>query len=193
VEPDHEPGKHTHVIFRFSDGQVLCFDDMRKFGYLKVFDTIDLAEKVFEPARLGVEPLEGQFTAFGLGECLRRYPRTAIKTLLLSQRCVVGVGNIYADESLWLAKIRPDRKSGTLSEWEVACLHQSIMDVLVRSINVGGTSFDQYRDTAGGKGGFVKLLQAYGRDGKECGRCRAIIVKTRLGGRGTHWCPECQI
>jgi len=192
VEPDHKPGKHTHIVFRLSDGQVLFFDDMRKFGYMKVVDTAELEEKIFKPAGLGIEPMTEQFTVDAFAECLRRHPRATLKPLLLSQKCVVGVGNIYADESLWKAKIRPDRKAGELSDGEIRKLHDAIKSILAKSIEVGGTSFDQYRDTAGGRGGFVKLLKVYGRDGQQCAGCKAVIKKMRLGGRGTHFCAGCQ-
>ncbi len=193
VPPNHEPGKHTHIIFHLSDGQVLFFDDMRKFGYVKVVDTNQIEEKIFALAGFGVEPLSDLFNEKTLTDCLYRHPRSALKPLLLSQKCVVGIGNIYADESLWKARIRPDRKAGDLSGREIDRLHRAIKNVLTKSIEAGGTSFDQYRDTAGGRGGFVKSLEVYGRDGQECSRCKSVIQKIRLGGRGTHYCSRCQI
>ncbi|MFH1047881.1 MAG: bifunctional DNA-formamidopyrimidine glycosylase/DNA-(apurinic or apyrimidinic site) lyase [Patescibacteria group bacterium] len=192
VLPDHSPGKHTHIVLHLSGRQVLFFDDVRKFGYFRLFKTAELSAKVFAPAQLGVEPLEDEFTVAGFTTCLRHHSRAAIKPLLLSQKCVVGVGNIYSDESLWTAKIRPNRPAGKISAAEIKRLHSAIRNILAKSIEIGGTSFDQYRDTAGKRGGYVRLLKAYGRDGLPCARCGEPIKKTRLGGRGTHWCPKCQ-
>ncbi|MFC1638918.1 bifunctional DNA-formamidopyrimidine glycosylase/DNA-(apurinic or apyrimidinic site) lyase [Patescibacteria group bacterium] len=192
AEPDHEPGKHTHIVFRLSGGRVLFFDDVRKFGFVRLHETAGLEDDVFGPARLGVEPLGRAFTAPRFADCLARHARGAVKPLLLSQKCVVGVGNIYADETLWKSRIRPDRRAGSLSPSEARRLHTAIRDVLRESVRLGGTSFDTYRDAHGSTGGYVRRLKAYGREGKRCARCRGTMVKTRLGGRGTHWCRGCQ-
>lgn len=192
-EPNHDPGKHTHIMFWLSDEKVMFFDDMRKFGFVRLYRTAELGELVFEPARLGSEPLGEEFTPEVFRACLRNHSRSTLKPLLLSQKCVVGVGNIYADETLWKARIRPDRKAGKLSDAEIGRLREAIRCILAKSIERGGTSFDQYRDAAGSRGSYVEMLKVYGRQGKTCERCGSEIRKDRLGGRGTHWCSGCQV
>jgi formamidopyrimidine-DNA glycosylase len=192
VEPDHEPGKHTHIIFRLSGRRVLFFDDMRKFGFVRLFDTADVESKVIAPAKLGAEPFGPDFTVKGFSACLARHGRSAIKALLLSQKCVVGVGNIYSDETLWRAQIRPDRLAGDLRPAEVKRLHVAIKSILKKAIEMGGSSVGDYRNAENQRGSYARLLKAYGRAGQPCQRCRKPIKKTRLAGRGTHYCPTCQ-
>lgn len=192
AEPDHDPGKHTHVVFALSGGRTVFFDDVRKFGFIRLYSTSDLEREVFGPAGFGPEPLEPGFTEDGFADCLRRHGRAAIKPLLLSQKCVVGAGNIYADESLWASRIRPDRKAGTLKKREVSELYAALREILRRAVRLGGSSVDDYRDAQGRTGRYARELKAYGRDGEQCFRCRSTIKKIRLGGRGTHFCPKCQ-
>jgi len=192
VDPDREAGKHTHVVFRLSGSTVLFFEDVRKFGYLYLFRTDDLERLVIGPAYYGPEPLGPDFRVNSFAVCLERFGRSAVKPLLLSQRCVVGVGNIYADETLWQSGIRPERKAETLEIDEIRSLHEAIRKILRRSVRVGGTSVDSYRDALGRRGGYERELEAYGRDGQPCSRCGEPIHKIRLGGRGTHYCPKCQ-
>ncbi|MFH2062758.1 MAG: bifunctional DNA-formamidopyrimidine glycosylase/DNA-(apurinic or apyrimidinic site) lyase [bacterium] len=192
VEPDHEPGRHTHVVFRLSGGKVMFFDDLRKFGFLRVCRTDELERKVLGPLGYGPEPMGKDFILDGFAACLKAHSRAAIKPLLLSQKCVVGVGNIYSDESLWRAGIRPGRAAGKLRPDEVRSLFEAVRHVLRRSIRIGGTSVDSYRDAHGRRGGYERELEAYGREGQPCSRCGGSIRKVRLGGRGTHYCPSCQ-
>ncbi|OIO51899.1 DNA-formamidopyrimidine glycosylase [Candidatus Uhrbacteria bacterium CG_4_10_14_0_8_um_filter_58_22] len=192
VDSDQEPNRHTHVVFRLSGYNVLFFDDIRKFGYLHLFRTDDLERLVIGPAGYGPEPLGPGFRADSFAADLKRFGRSAIKPLLLSQKCVVGVGNIYSDETLWRSGIRPDRSAGTLEADEVRSLHDSIRKILRRSVRIGGTSVDSYRDAFGRRGGYERKLEVYGREGHPCSRCGELIRKVRLGGRGTHYCPKCQ-
>ncbi|HCC22091.1 TPA: DNA-formamidopyrimidine glycosylase [Candidatus Uhrbacteria bacterium] len=192
VNSDCEPGKHTHIIFRLSGNNVLFFDDVRKFGYLHLFRTDDLERLVFGPAKYGPEPLSPDFKLNLFSDCLRKFRRSAIKPLLLSQKCVVGVGNIYADETLWRSGIRPDRLIGTLEANEIRLLHESIRKILRQSVRIGGTSVDSYRDAFGHRGDYERKLEVYGRNGQLCSRCDGLIRKIRLSGRGTHFCPKCQ-
>ncbi|MBU0625688.1 bifunctional DNA-formamidopyrimidine glycosylase/DNA-(apurinic or apyrimidinic site) lyase [Patescibacteria group bacterium] len=192
VGSDRLPDKHTHLVFNLSGDYRLFFTDVRKFGFVRIFKTSELEQKVFHPAQFGVEPQSADFTLNHLTDCLLRHSRSAIKPLLLSQKCVVGVGNIYSDETLWRARIRPSRLAGQLKPDEIKRLYSAIKQILTKSIELGGTSVDQYRDTTGARGGYARLLKVYGRTGLSCRRCQHPIKKIRLGGRGTHWCPGCQ-
>ncbi|MDP9024919.1 MAG: bifunctional DNA-formamidopyrimidine glycosylase/DNA-(apurinic or apyrimidinic site) lyase [Candidatus Eremiobacteraeota bacterium] len=188
VQPNQagKPHPYTHVALDFSDGSRLCFSEMRQFGRMRLV-------AAGEPwdAALGVEPLEADFTpeAF-IGMLSGR--RAPVKVFLLDQRHVVGVGNIYACEALWEARIRPDRLAGALSKPAIRRLHHALVDVLERAIGMRGTTVDDYVDAAGLPGGFQNKLSVYGRDGKPCLRCGAKIVRTVLGQRGTWWCRKCQ-
>lgn len=184
--------KHTHVIIALSGGRELHFEDVRKFGFMRLLPSADVEKKILAPLKLGPEPLEKDFSADEFASCLKRRGRAAIKPLLLSQTCVAGLGNIYADESCWLAQVRPSRPAGKLTRAEARRLHDAIRDVLKRAVRLGGSSVDDYRDAYGRQGGFAPKLQAYGRAGEPCSRCGQPIRKTRLGGRGTHYCARCQ-
>jgi formamidopyrimidine-DNA glycosylase len=189
---DQQPDKHTHAIFHLSGNRRLFFVDVRKFGFLHLFKTADLEVRVFSPSKLGVEPFSKDFTLAQFTECLLHYGRSTIKPLLLSQKCVVGVGNIYSDETLWRAGIRPNRSAHSLKPAEIKRLFTAIKVILSKAIASGGTSVDQYRDTTGARGSYMKFLQVYNRSGLPCRRCHQSIKKIRLGGRGTHWCANCQ-
>jgi formamidopyrimidine-DNA glycosylase len=141
---------------------------------------------------LGIEPLDPAFTAAHLSGLLR-VSRQAVKKVLMDQRAVVGIGNIYANEALWRAGIDPSRAARRVAAAEVALLRDSIVDVLEESISARGTSFRDYRDAAGERGGFVERLAVYGRAGEECRRCGARLVGTHaIDGRMTVLCARCQ-
>lgn len=181
------PNKFTRAVIYFGS-QKLYFNDVRKFGWLRLFDKKELAE--YE-AKSGLEPLSPEFSYANFREIFRGR-KTKIKTALLNQALVAGLGNIYVDESLYLAGIRPLRLISDISEIEWKKLYQSIKAVLKKSIKYRGTSFSDYRDAKGRQGNFVKYLQVYGRHEKKCFKCGQIIKKIRLGGRGTHYCEHCQ-
>ncbi|MFC4183555.1 DNA-formamidopyrimidine glycosylase [Saccharococcus thermophilus] len=181
---------HTHVIFRFTDGTELRYRDVRKFG------TMHLYRKGEEDARLplsqlGPEPFSETFTANFLAKRLRKTNRT-IKTVLLDQTVVVGLGNIYVDESLFRAGIHPERIASSLTDEEVARLHREMVTILQEAIEKGGSTVRSYVNTQGESGTFQLQLFVYGRKGEPCKRCGQPIQKTVVAGRGTHYCPSCQ-
>jgi formamidopyrimidine-DNA glycosylase len=182
--------KHTHVIFHFTDGSELRYTDVRQFGTMHLFPLG--AEFVADPlVGLGVEPLTEQFTLRVLTDALAK--RSApIKPLLLNQKYIVGLGNIYVDESLFKAQIHPLRPANSLKRAEWVRLHEAIRATLQEAVDAGGTSVKSYVNGQGEMGMFQQQLLAYGRDGDPCTRCAALIVKSVVGGRGTHVCPHCQ-
>jgi formamidopyrimidine-DNA glycosylase len=182
--------KHTHVIFHFTDGSELRYTDVRQFGTMHLFPLG--SEFTVEPlAGLGVEPLTEQFTLRALTDSLAK--RSApIKPLLLNQKYIVGLGNIYVDESLFKAQIHPLRPANSLKRAEWVRLHEAIRATLQEAVDAGGTSVKSYVNGQGEMGMFQQQLLAYGRDGEPCTRCAALIVKSVVGGRGTHVCPHCQ-
>jgi len=183
------PGKHTHIIFEFSDKSKLFFNDLRQFGYMKIVDKKELKEIL---TGFGVEPLNCDFTLNKFREILKN-KKTSIKQLLMNQKFIAGIGNIYADETCFLAKIKPTRKVATLTGNEIKSLFNSIKKVLKLAIKKRGTTFNNYRDADGNQGNFVKFLKVYGRQGELCKRCKnGKITKIKSGGRGTHYCSYCQ-
>ena len=183
------PNKFTRAIFYFTDGSQLFFNDVRKFGWLKITAADELAASF---GRLGPEPLSPQFTGKKLQELLGTKARSKIKTALLDQTKIAGIGNIYADEALWLSRIKPSRLVGQLRTKDWTALAKAIKQVLRLSIKHRGTSFSDYRDASGAQGNFIAKLKVYGRGGQSCPRCGRPLNKTKLAGRGTHWCSHCQ-
>ena len=182
------PGERPHLRWRLrlDDGSTLDFDDPRRFGRAWVRPAGQWRGiKTLE--RMGAEPVAGP-PAPGLLEALRR--KAMIKPLLLSQQAVAGVGNIYADEALWLARVHPRQRG--LGSRKAALLAAAIVAVLTGAVERGGTTLRNYRDSDGRAGGYQAALNVYGREGEPCPRCGAAIRKVRLGGRGTHFCPKCQ-
>ncbi len=180
------PEPYTNVLLHFSDGTRLCFADVRTFGRMRLVGPE-------EPwaAEVGLEPLSGEFSLERFSGLLAGRT-TPVKVFLLDQRRVAGIGNIYACEALWEARIRPTRPAGTLSMQARRRLHHSIRDVLRRAIEMRGTSVDDYVDAEGLRGGFQNVLSVYGRHGKGCPRCKRPIVRTVVAQRGTWWCRDCQ-
>lgn len=188
--PDHhEVEKHTHVIFRLERGEV-HFSDMRKFGRIQAIPTPLCFDKS-SLRKLGPEPLADEFTPAVLMERLRN-KKVFLKTALLDQTVLAGMGNIYADEALFQAGLLPDRRIDTLTKEEISKLHQAIQTVLRAGIDARGTSFRDYRDANGEEGLFKQALQAYGRGGKPCLICGQPLERIRLAGRGTVYCSRCQ-
>ncbi|MCH8049669.1 bifunctional DNA-formamidopyrimidine glycosylase/DNA-(apurinic or apyrimidinic site) lyase [Patescibacteria group bacterium] len=185
------PSKHTHVVFELSGGRELHWEDIRKFGWLKLMPD-DEAKKFLEKQSFGPEPISKKFTRPVLSLCLRAHPKAAIKPLLMTQSCVAGIGNIYATEALWMAKIHPLTKVEKISDAQIRLLYSSVVSVLKQAIPARGSSTDAYLDIYGKEGAFVPKLKAYGREGKKCLRCRSILKKIRVGGRGTTICTKCQ-
>lgn len=182
--------KHTHIIFQLNKGLDLRFHDVRKFGRVYL-----VADGDYRPAgglqNLGPEPLAPEFTLGDFSKALKG-KKANIKSLLLNQSFIAGLGNIYTDEALFAAAISPERSADSLKEDEVEALYDSIRLVLQKGIAAGGTSFSDYRDARGEKGNFQEELQVYQQGGQECPRCGSIITKKKIAGRGTHYCPNCQ-
>lgn len=183
------PNKYTRAIFTFTDGSRLFFNDLRKFGWLRSASQAELEELV---SKIGPEPLSSDFTLPYFTGILKRYPNRPLKQTLLDQRLIAGIGNIYADEAAHLSGILPKRKAGTLKPAEIATLYKNIVSVLKLAIKKKGTSSRNYRRVDGGEGGFVKFLKVYGRGGKPCLTCSTPLSKTKLAGRGTTFCIQCQ-
>jgi formamidopyrimidine-DNA glycosylase len=185
TDPSAEVVKHTHAIVKLKSGRELRFVDARRFGRLSVVGG-DGAESFSGP---GSEPLTITVAEFAK---LFRKRKTPIKAALLNQKLLHGVGNIYADESLFRAGIRPLRRAGALKAPELARLHKSLKTVLRQAIKAGGSSVSDYVD-ADGKEGFFQLRHyVYMRTGQSCRKCGTPIKRIVLAGRGTHYCPNCQ-
>lgn len=188
----HElPDKSTRVIFEFKSGDKLFFNDQRKFGWIKLVPSEEVMSDNLVK-RLGPEPLTPAFSFEVLASSLKRRARSPIKPVILDQSVVSGVGNIYADESLHLAKIHPLRLAGSLKPAEVKRLHQAIKDIIKLGIAHGGTSFTHYVTIMGGKGDYINHTRVFRRQGQPCLVCGTEIKKIRVAGRGTHLCPKCQ-
>lgn len=183
------PNKFTRAVFELSNGSKLFFNDVRRFGWIRYYSG---EEWVVESAKSGLEPLSKEFTLKAFAEILKRKSRTPIKQVIMDSKFMVGVGNIYADESLFISKIKPTKLAGSLNETEIKKLWQEVPKILKRSIKHRGTSFNDYVDAKGSRGNFVKFLKVYGRGGKPCLLCRRVLVKIKIGGRGTVYCESCQ-
>lgn len=183
------PPKHAWVIWSFDDGAKLCFSDMRKFGYLKIVNDKNKAKIV---AKYGPEPLTKNFTYANFIKALGK--RTApIKSLLLNQALIAGIGNIYADEACFEAKIFPGMPANKLTDAEKKNLFTAINFILKKAIKYKGTTFKDYLSPHGKKGNFSDFLQVYKRDKRKCFRCeRGIIGNKKIGGRSSRHCPVCQ-
>lgn len=182
------PNKYSHVYFVFEDDSHLFFNDMRTFGYLKLASETELAQV---KSRFGPEPLSREFTLDYLQKLLARR-QTRIKAVLLDQKAIAGIGNIYADEILFRAGILPQRHAFSLTEAEVKKLYNSIKYIIRLAIKHRGTTFNDYVDANGNIGDFGRLLKVYGRAGEKCRSCGSKIEKTKVAQRGTYYCPECQ-
>lgn len=185
-----ERRSHDRLRFVLDDGAQLLYHDVRTFG---TFHLISGAEVSSLPglSSLGPEPLEENFTVAYLQERLQK-SRSRIKSFLLRQDVVAGLGNIYVDESLFLAGVNPLRTAASLTREETKKLHQAIQDVLQQGIDHGGTSIRDYRDGLGRSGENQRLLCVYGRGGEPCLQCGQAISRAEVAGRGTHWCSHCQ-
>ncbi|HEX8763252.1 MAG TPA: bifunctional DNA-formamidopyrimidine glycosylase/DNA-(apurinic or apyrimidinic site) lyase [Candidatus Saccharimonadales bacterium] len=185
------PDKSTRVIFGFSDQSRLFFNDQRKFGWVRLMPTVEIMELDFFQ-KVGPEPLAADFTVEQWIERLMRRAKSGIKAVLLDQTVVAGIGNIYADESLWGAKIHPETRVADIPRARLVRLYQSLRDVLTLSIAKGGSTDRNYVDAGGRRGSYLTFANVFRREGKPCPRCGTTIIKTRVAGRGTHTCPNCQ-
>lgn len=185
------PDRSTRVIIDFTDGSKLFFNDQRKFGWIRLVPTAEVEELDFFK-KAGPEPLDEKFTAKVLEERAARRRRSNIKSVLLDQTVLAGVGNIYADEALWGAKIHPATLAGDLRPADFRRLHKEIVYVLRLAIRKGGSTDRNYVDADGRKGSYLGFARVFRREGQPCPRCGTEIVKIRVAGRGTHICPSCQ-
>lgn len=186
------PDKSTRVTLTFGDGSRLFFNDQRKFGWMRLLPTAEVPQIDFFK-KVGPEPLEAAFTWQVLRERLLRRKNTNIKAALLDQTVVAGVGNIYADESLWGARLHPTTLVRYLADDDYRHLHKALVDILKLSISKGGSTDQHYVDAEGKPGKYLTFASVFRREGQPCPRCGAIIEKTKVAGRGTHTCPVCQV
>lgn len=186
------PSKMTRAVIEFSDGSNLYFNDQRKFGWVKLYPSIEVPNINFMQ-RIGPEPLEDSFTAKDFTGRIRRRNNTTIKAAILDQTVLAGVGNIYADESLWGAKIHPATRVKNVSDAQLKKLLEQIKFVMNLSLEQGGSTDRNYVDAEGKKGNYLTFANVFRREGQACKRCGSEIVKTRVAGRGTHVCLNCQV
>jgi formamidopyrimidine-DNA glycosylase len=183
------PNQHTRVSLTLAGGGHLFFNDIRKFGYLKLATAEELAKLLKN--NYGPEPLTKAFS-LPVFAALLKNKTTQIKALLLDQKTIAGLGNIYVDESLYAARLRPQRPAGSFRPAEVKALWLAINKIIKRAVKYRGTTFSNYVDSQGRPGNFSRFLKVYGRAGQLCPRCHKPLVKTKVAGRGTHYCPTCQ-
>ncbi|MHB0867147.1 MAG: DNA-formamidopyrimidine glycosylase [Thermoleophilia bacterium] len=179
---------HLRLFFQLDDGSGVAFHDQRRFGTARIMDPGEAAALW---CRLGPEPLERSFNAAALRSILKNRKRP-IKSLLLDQAHIAGIGNIYADESLYRAGIHPVRLARQVTEEETGLLVRAIKDTLRTAISLEGSSIDTYRSTKGAPGRFQDTFKVHRRAGEACPRCGCVIEKIKVGGRGTYFCPSCQ-
>jgi formamidopyrimidine-DNA glycosylase len=186
------PDRSTRALIGFRDGSTLYFNDQRKFGWVKLMPTVEIPNIDFMK-KVGPEPLEADFTQAQFAERFKRRAKTNIKAALLDQTVVAGVGNIYADESLWGARIDPRRVVGSLSESESSLLYEELRSVMNLAIEKGGSTDRNYVDAEGKRGSYMDFARVFRREGQKCPRCGNEIIKIRHAGRGTHLCTNCQV
>lgn len=183
------PDKSTRITFTFDDGSHLYFNDQRKFGWVRLIPTPEVPNIDFMK-RVGPEPLEADFTARQFATRFKRRARTSIKAAILDQTVIAGVGNIYADESLWGAKIHPGRLVQTITDEEFKELYTEVRYVMNLSIEKGGSTNRNYVNAEGKKGSYMDFARVFRREGLPCPRCGHTIIKLKVAGRGTHICPH---
>lgn len=182
--------KHTHVVFQFTDGSELCYHDTRKFGRMTLVKT-GAEMTVGGLKTIGPEPTAKDFKLDFFKRELSK-SRGKIKPFLLNQHHVAGLGNIYADEVLWMSKINPEQPANTLTDQQVVSLHDNIIKELAQAIKYKGTTVHSFTNAFGDAGAFQERLNAYGHGGDQCPRCGTEMVKTKVAQRGTTFCPHCQ-
>ncbi len=181
-------GKHDHVCLHWTTGEVFAYRDPRRFGSLQWSTT---ADGISALAEMGPEPLEKSWTSTVLHRSLEKRSG-AIKQVLLDQKCVAGLGNIYVCEALFRAGIAPDQPASSLTPADCTVLYRTIRAVLRKAIKAGGSTISDFVQTGGGTGYFQHDFRVYGREGEPCSTCGTAIQKMTIAGRGTWWCPVCQ-
>lgn len=185
------PNKSTRAIFTFNNGDKLYFNDQRKFGWIKLIESTKLPDQS-ELKNLGPDPLEKSFTWEVLKDRFSKHQKLPVKLALMNQQIVSGIGNIYASEALFKAKIDPKRLVSALENQDYQKLYQGIIKALRISLKYGGTTLRNYVDVEGQKGKFLDFAEVYGRAGQSCKVCQREISKITQAGRGTYFCPACQ-
>jgi len=191
VETSEAPlTKHTHVLFSLDDGTELRYLDVRKFGKMSLTPKLSAFE---HPSLrdLGPEPFETSLTDDHLHRFLKKRQRS-IKSCLLDQKMVTGIGNIYADEILFRAKVHPERQANTLTPDDIALLKEAIVSIMTQAVASGGTTIRTYANAYGQEGSYQSQLKVYGKTGEPCPNCHTPFVKGKVAQRGTHYCPVCQ-
>ncbi len=186
------PDKSTRVTIAFDDGSHLYFNDQRKFGWVKLLSTKLVPQDPFMQ-KVGPEPLEPEFTDKVFMDRIKRRKRTSIKAALLDQTVLAGIGNIYADECLWGAMVHPATLVKDLSDSQLRRIRKEIQFILGFAIEKGGSTDRNYVDAEGKKGSYMDFAKVFRREGLDCPRCSTTIEKSRVAGRGTHTCPNCQV
>jgi len=186
------PDRSTRVSLAFTNGSTLFFNDQRKFGWMRLMPTPEVEQLDFFK-KVGPEPLAADFTAKDFAARLDRRPKSGIKAVLLDQTVVAGIGNIYADESLWVAKIHPETRVQDIMPAKRTALYNGLVKVLRLSIQKGGSTDRNYVDAHGKRGSYLSFANVFRREGKPCPRCGTTIIKFKVAGRGTHICPYCQV
>ena len=183
--------KYTHFIYHFTDKSHLVHNDVRQFGYVKIVSTDKLTD-FFKKENFGPEPLQRLFTLNVLQKKLARKPKSKIKLFLLDQKNIAGLGNIYTDEILFFAGVRPTRLVRDLKLKEIEKIYKGIKLILKQAIQHKGTSAAWYLDTQGRKGNFQNILKMYQKKDKPCPACRTKVQRIKMGSRSAHFCPNCQ-
>lgn len=185
------PDSSTRVVLLLDKDARLFFNDQRVFGWMKLIPTPEV-ENIDFIKKLGPEPLEPAFKFSVFKQRLSRRSRSRIKAVLLDQTIVAGIGNIYADESLWAAKIHPESRVANITEPKLRVLHKELVAVLKKAIAAGGSTDRNYVNAEGNRGSYISFAKVFRREGQPCSRCGTEIIKMRSVGRGTHVCPNCQ-
>lgn len=185
------PDRSTRVEIEFTDNSILFFNDQRKFGWMRLIPT-ELVMELDFMKKLGPEPLESDFNWRVFKKRIERRKNSSIKPVIMDQTIIAGVGNIYADESLWMSKINPLTLTRNLSDSKIQLLQKSIVEVLNLSISKGGSTDRNYVNAEGKKGSYIEFANVFRKDGHPCPRCGREIHKIRVAGRGTHYCSYCQ-
>ncbi len=179
---------YLHLIFFLDNDKMLALSNKRKFAKAELWQTEKLKGEL---KKLGPEPLSKNFTFEKFKQCLQNR-KAAIKKILMNQKVIAGIGNIYSDEALWRAKIHPLKSTADLTSKELKRLYDAVRDVLKKGIELGGESISDYRNLKGNRGEFDKERKVYRRKGEKCSRCGTKIKRIKIGGRSAHFCPRCQ-
>lgn len=185
------PDKSTRVMIELDNNAKLFFNDQRKFGWVTLLPTVSILNTDFMK-KVGPEPLEDEFRVSDFESRLMRRKNSCIKAVLLDQTIIAGVGNIYADESLWGAKIHPETRVIDIPKSKIKNLYSELRAVLRLAIEKGGSTDKNYVNAEGKKGSYISFARVFRKEGTPCQRCGTEIIKTRVAGRGTHICPRCQ-